>query len=499
MRAWTSLVVAAGVVLGLLPVRAAEPTQRDLLEAVERQLKAVHATAGPATACVVVSRSDKYPKPAKPADYPGRLGGFDPAALPTADPAAEDLARQLDLSKPAAAADHGCAGGVVVDAAGLVLVNYHAIDGATKIYVHLPGGKGSYADIHAADARSDLAVLKLITPPAGLKAIAFGVARLHDGPKTRATVFPGKLAVVLTNPLVGGAAADRARGVLGSVTGVRPPPGASGSDTSRSAYNYTPLLEFDARSSVGCSGAAVVNLDGELIGLTTTVPAVAGAETGPVFALPLDDNFRRIVDVLRRGEEVEYGFLGVALDTSKASPIVISSVSPRSPAEAARLEPGETITRINGAVARHYPDLLFHIGSALAGNKVRLTVRNARGADEREVEVTLAKFRGETPYVAAVRPAPVFGLRVDYESTHPQPFTGAPPGVVVRELIPDSPAAAKFKAAGDGGRVLITAVNGTRTPNPAAFYKAATGQAAVKLTVFDPGEGTPRTREVTLP
>ena len=63
--------------------------------------------------------------------------------------------------------------GVVVDANGLILTNYHVVQDATKIFVRLPGGKQSYADIHAADPRSDLAVLKLLTPMAGsLKTIA---------------------------------------------------------------------------------------------------------------------------------------------------------------------------------------------------------------------------------------------------------------------------------------------------------------------------------------
>src|SRR5262249_40579043 len=138
--------------------------------------------AEPAIACILVSRSDVYEKffgQKPPADNPGKLGGFDLSTYrgPVPQPqrpfgrqgrmngpqrTPEDEARRYDL------ADRGnvpeaYGSGVVVDAAKrLILTNYHVIHDATKIYVRLPGERGSYADIHAADPRSDLAVLRLI-------------------------------------------------------------------------------------------------------------------------------------------------------------------------------------------------------------------------------------------------------------------------------------------------------------------------------------------------
>ena len=84
---------------------------------------------------------------------------------------------------------HAC--GVVIDP-GLILTPYHVIEGATKIYVHLPDRGGSYADIHAADSRSDLAVLKLITPPPGMVPIPFGEVRLRDQGNKPVTITPGR-------------------------------------------------------------------------------------------------------------------------------------------------------------------------------------------------------------------------------------------------------------------------------------------------------------------
>lgn len=502
MRVTAGLLALASAA-ALAPGRAAEPTQRDLLEAVERQLKAVHEAAGPGVACVVVSRSDKYPKPAKPPDHAGQLGGFSPADFLKNQPDQADLARRLDLSDPQAVADHGSAGGVVIDAAGLVLTNYHTTDGAAKIYVHLPGGKGSYADIHAADARAELAVLRLLTPPADLKPVRLGTVRFPDGDPAKATAYPGKLVVVMTHPVVAGVAPDRAGGALGSITNVRRPDKILPGDGPRSVYHYAPLLEYDARTNPGCSGAAVLNLDGELVGLTTAAATPTGGDGTPGVAHPIDDPTRRVIDVLRRGEEVEYGFLGVTLDNLAPDRIVVDKVSPRGPAERAGVRAGDTIARINGHPSKTYADLLYHVGSTLAGGKVRMTLRGPAG--DREVEATVAKFKAETPFIASARPAPVFGLRVDYGSVLAGGVVvggvqaAVPPGVAVRDLTPDSPAAAKFKALGENARWVVTHADGTLTPTPPDFYAATKGRPSVRLTVLDAADPTARPREVTLP
>ena len=109
---------------------------------------------GPSIACVVVSRSEHYPKPSSSGDTPGKLGGFDRKEFLKNNASADRLAlaNSLDLSDSRLIPDHGYGGGVVIDTSGLVLTPYHLIDGATKVYVFLPGGVGSYADIHAADS-----------------------------------------------------------------------------------------------------------------------------------------------------------------------------------------------------------------------------------------------------------------------------------------------------------------------------------------------------------
>src|SRR5205807_1161133 len=131
-----------------------------------------------------------------------------------------------------------------------------------------------------------------------------------------------------------------------------------------SYYYFGPVLEHDAKLNAGVSGAALLNLDGEMIGLATSPPVLGGGDRSAHYAFPADESFRRVVEVLRRGEEVEYGYLGVRLNDNSNS-ITIGNVIPLGPASQAGIEPGDLITQINGVPVSSYPELLVHIGSAL--------------------------------------------------------------------------------------------------------------------------------------
>ncbi len=504
--------ISTFLLLAFVASASAVDTTKDDLAKLEKQLRAAHENVGPAIVCVVVSRSDQYPKPPKAAE-PWQLGGFDRAAFLKAEPTKTKLADQLDLSKTETIPDHGFAGGLVLDAEGHVLTNASTIEGAAKIYVHLPGGKGSYADVRASDRRSDLAVLTLLNPPADLKPIRFGRVRLpHSADDAKATIFPGKVGVIMAYPYASAAVMDRPKAGLATVSSIRVPEGRKDSTVFSSVYNYAPVLEYEAKLNAGASGALLLNLDGEAIALTAATAGIPGGDSGIGYALPLDENVARIIEVLRRGEEVEYGFLGVTrpqFPQPRRGIPVEGTPTRGSPAELARLFPGDLITRINDHPVGTFEDLLLHVGSGLAGKTI--TMRAERPSQPpRDIEVKLAKFKNEEPFIASVRPEPVFGLRVDYSSVLVQtlvfnPFGGRnnlaeiPPGVLASELAPDSPAALKFKALGESNRWIVTHVNGKPTLSPPDFYKAAQGQKTVKLSVYDPTENMGRTREVTLP
>ena len=75
--------------------------------------------------------------------------------------------------------------------------------------------------------------------------------------------------------------------------------------------NYPTLLQLDAKLNLGMSGGAVINLKGELVGLTTTAASPAGFDAQAGYAIPMDKLGRRVVETLKEGKEVEYGLLGI--------------------------------------------------------------------------------------------------------------------------------------------------------------------------------------------
>ena len=254
----------------------------------------------------------------------------------------------------------------------------------------------------------------------------------------------------------------RASGVTGEIErpGVKP-----------TLHQYGTLVQTDVRLALGCSGGALLNLDGELIGLTTAQAALAGSEAPGGYAVPLDAPMKRIIEVLMRGEEVEYGFLGVSFqpDDQPGRGVMIQGVAPGSPAQRAGLVRGDRITAINGAPIRDIDDLYLQIGIGLAGGAARIEVVGG-GNRTRTCTATLTKSYTPGNAIASHRPPAVGGLRVDYVSILAQRvgLQQLPQGVAIRAVAPDSPA--------DKARLqvdyIITSVNGQPVTTPAEFYAA---------------------------
>src|SRR5581483_8531300 len=308
MKPWLLTLFSAGtLVAAMAPADDAEALKQAL--ALQTVMQKVIAESEPGIACILVSRSDAYRRvgqgPAQ--DHTGRLGSFDPAALdhlPLKKDERDRLRKILDLAHPETVPE-AYGSGVVLSAQGLVLTSYHVVRDAAKAFVRLPGGKGSYADIHAADPRSDLAVLRLLSS----KTLPVRPLPLGDGGKLER----GQFVLSLANPFAAGFRDGQPSASWGIISNLRRR--ASGlkreEDGFKTLHHYGTLVQLDARLNLGCSGGALVNIKGEVVGLTTSWAGIHGGETPGGFAIPFDAGMRRIIDVLLRGEEVEYGFLGV--------------------------------------------------------------------------------------------------------------------------------------------------------------------------------------------
>ena len=386
--------------------------------------------------------------------------------------------------------------GVVISSQGLILTNYHVVRDATRIQVRLPGlpeREGAEAHLFAGDNFSDLAVLKL-TPsnsPRSLPAISLGNGE---------TLRKGSFVIAMGHPYAAGFRDGSPSASWGVVSNLRRRLPGSGNEFVRreSLSHYDTLIQTDARLQLGQSGGALLDLEGQLVGLTTAHTALTGYEASGGFAMPIDAPVRRVIDVLSRGEEVEYGFLGVQTNNSLSfrggKGVAISEAVGNSPARRAGLRSGDVIVAVNGQPVNDTDEMRLHLECSLAGKKAVLTVLRA-GPDgrqsERMVEVVLAKAQPKPGY-ASVRPKPVYGLRVDYASIRSE--STIPEGVIVREF--QDPSGGKQPRLNEGD--FITHVNGKAVNSPAEFYREAEPIARagnpLRLTI-----GHQNRRTITLP
>jgi S1-C subfamily serine protease len=443
--------------------------------ALEAAMQSAIEEAEPAIACLLISRSEKYAKefdqgPSE--DKPGILGDFDVNKVPfqiernriRVEGDKRKLAEKLDLSNPDYIPESFGSGVVIDDKKGLVLTHYHVIRGATKIYARFKGGKGSYANILAADPRSDLAVLDLIKKPQQIKAIKLG-----DG----GTVRKGQIVLSIANPFAAGFHDGSPSASWGIVSNVRrrSTKVTKEKDLTKTLHHYGTLLQTDCRLNAGCSGGALIDLHGELIGLTTALAGITGSDVPGGFAVPMDTGMQRIVAVLKKGQEVDYGMLGVNLDlVPRGKGARLTIVCASSPAAKAGLQVGDMIVKVNSKDINQNDDLFLALGMAQAGDTVKLVYARTVGGvtEQKETKATLVKFLVIGKIIARNRPS-FRGLRVDYTSLRVQNERGGaiPPGIWVREVKPKSHAAAAALKTGD----IITKVNDEKVATPGQFYR----------------------------
>ena len=483
------------LVASALPGYADDDRGDALLLALEAKVERAVKEARPSLARIYVSRSDAYETAPHWGETvgditAGELGRFDAEAARKRVPTdARNRLRILrtiaehDLSEPRIVPE-SYGSGIVVDAKGYVLTCAHVVKNATKIYVRLPGVDGSWADIHASDPRSDLAVLRLLDPPAGMVALTLGKG---------GGVRRGQFVIGMANGYEPGSRSEPTAkyGIVNALRRRIESKEDELENTRKTLHHYGTLLQVDARAAPGCSGGVLIGLDGKAVGLTTAIAAVAG-EPPAGFAIPFDTNTRRIIDVLKRGEEVEYGFLGVSLQgqgRGNGNGVRLQTVAPGSPAFRAGLLASDVIREIDGKPVRDNDDLFLYVGMALAGNSIRVEVRRKFGTET--CTVTLAKFHVPGKVIAAKRPPARFGLRVDYNSVLVQRngflLRWPADGVAIREVVSGS-AADKARLQPDK---LITHVDGRAVLTPAAYYKEiARADKKVEIT-YSKSDGQP--------
>lgn len=319
------------------------------------------------------------------------------------------------------------ASGVVIDARGLILTNYHALRDVKKSqYIVWIARKPYPAKVKTADPWLDLAILEIAATD--LTPMPLGNAR---------DLKKGQIVLSLGNPYATARDGEpsAAWGIISNLARATPAPTAASRPSSEgreTLHHYGTLIQTDARLELGSSGGALVNLKGEMIGLTTSLAALAGFERPGGYAIPVDDDFRRALDQLKQGRLPEYGFLGVAPSLLTAEErrkgrlgARIADVVPATPAARAGLTSGDVVTHVEGQPVIDDVHLIRQLSGLFAGTSVELTVeRGGTGLlnpRSLAVNVLLSKKRMEgsrQPIATVVEPA-WRGLEVDYATAAP--------------------------------------------------------------------------------
>lgn len=394
--------------------------------------------------------------------------------------------------------------GVVIDRRGLVLTNFHVLDAeeGAEHWITTIDRKVFRARIKGADARSDLAVLEVVDQVAegDFTPINYG-----DASRLR----KGQIVLALGNPyaLARDGQASVSWGIISNLARKLPPNLAAGDarDQRDTLHHFGTLIQTDAKLNLGTSGGPLINLRGEMIGLVTSQAALAGYEQAAGYAIPVDDTFRRVVDTLAQGAEVEYGLLGVQTrnltmheQSQGHNGVRVTGVAPISPARRVGIESDDLITHVDGQPIHDVDSLMLGVGKLAAASPASITVE--RGGRSVELHVTLAKYPVRGPQVVTA-PRPAWrGLRVDFvraQNVMPGPLSfGFPPPVACVEIIEVEQDSAAWKAGLRPG-MLVVGLGEVRVENPNDF-RAAAATATGEVTLALLPRGT-EPRSITVP
>jgi len=265
--------------------------------------------------------------------------------------------------------------GVIVSPAGYILTNHHVVDAADEIEVALSDGKKLLAKVVGIDPETDLAVLRVNAE--GLPAIAFGSSE---------ALRVGDPVLAIGNPF----------GVGQTVTsGIVSALGRSGLHIN----TFENFIQTDAAINPGNSGGALVDANGDLVGINTAIYSRSGGSMGIGFAIPVS-TAKMVLDQIVKSGAVTRGWIGVEVQEitpalaesfklGDARGAIIAGVLRGGPADRAGVKPGDVLTAINGAPVSD-PQVMLNLVAALQpGTRAQMQLR--RQAESLEVEVTVGR------------------------------------------------------------------------------------------------------------
>ena len=290
----------------------------------------------------------------------------------------------LGLGAPQARVEGSLGSGVIVRSDGLIVTNNHVIEGGQQLNVVLADRREFPAKVVLADARSDLAVLK----------IDVGAEKLPVLPiADRDEVQVGDLVLAIGDPF--GVGQTVTNGIVSALA-----------RTDVGASDFSFFIQTDAAINPGNSGGPMVDMNGNLIGLNTLIYSRTGSSSGLGFAIPAA-MVRRVVESAQGGSKtVSRAWLGArtqAVDTETAKSLgldrpgglLVSAIYAGGPAAEAGLKEGDLILTADDQPVNDESSLNYRVATKKPGEKIALSVRS--GGSTRKVEVRLAPPPGGAP------------------------------------------------------------------------------------------------------
>jgi putative serine protease PepD len=281
----------------------------------------------------------------------------------------------------------GQGSGVVLSSDGLILTNNHVASEAQNggdMTVTFSDGSRADAEIVGLDPASDLAVIKAQDVDDLTPARLGSSADLHVGDTVLAIGSPLGLDGSVTAGIV--SAVNRSITLGGS-----PSQDPFGGQQSGSPTAVVDAIQTDAAINPGNSGGALINADGEVVGINTAIASTAGGTSGQSgnigvgFAIPIDDA-RDIADQLIDNGEATHAYLGVQVGDADDGAL-LGGIESGSPADEAGLQDGDVVTKVDDDQVSNATDLTAAIRAHSPGDKVTITYE--RDGDESTAEVTL--------------------------------------------------------------------------------------------------------------
>jgi len=281
--------------------------------------------------------------------------------------------------------------GVIISADGYIATNNHVIDGADEIKVTLNNQETYTATLIGRDPSTDLALLKI--EGTDLPYVDFANS---DDVKIGEWVLAVGNPFNLTSTVTAGIVSAKSRNI-----------NLLKGDNSKNIFPIESFIQTDAAVNPGNSGGALVNPQGELIGINTAIASKTGSYAGYSFAIPSNIVKKVTADLVKYGV-VQRAFVGVGLaninqqvmeqaELPNLKGVLVTGVAPNSAAFDGGIKSGDVILKVAEDIVSKVPEIQEKIGNYRPGDEVMITIR--RGDLEQELNLILKNQQGTTDVV----------------------------------------------------------------------------------------------------